>query len=326
MNEIRGAAFWNVYAHDRLLDLLPDWEPKRQALIDQQKNRKAGLAGEKRVLEVLRSIDLPQGSVVFWDVSLPLFPGVWIQFDILILSCFGLLILEVKQIAGRLRFVSNPAALQKIENNLVTLTMGCPAAQFGDQRAGLETWLRMRSFHIPVHGSVVFTTNPIIEDIPRGLPIISLRELRMYIRDYLRGNPAFTIDELKRLIHAFESSRSRFLPYPLCSNYNIDHSKVPLGPRCNCGQQLVKDTEKVWVCNRCNLRSKVSYRKVLLDWFLLRSKTITVSQCAALFGIHRQSAWRILNQLPLEKHGNGRQTFYEIDYEDFDGLALLLNG
>ncbi|MCW1929604.1 hypothetical protein [Bhargavaea beijingensis] len=42
----KGATYWNVFAHERLLEVLPDWEIKRNELEHQQKNRKAGLAGE----------------------------------------------------------------------------------------------------------------------------------------------------------------------------------------------------------------------------------------------------------------------------------------
>lgn len=323
---IKGATYWNVFAHDRLLELLPDWDSKRNELEQQQKNRKAGLAGEERVIEVLWSAGLSNDTVIFWDVSLPLTSSVSIQMDIVMMNKHGILIFESKQIAGRLRFVHNPAALQKLENDEVKLVMDCPATQFEDQRESLSLWLKMRGFQVPVGGSVVFTTNPIIEG-SHGLPIIGLRELRSFIRAAVATNPVLASDELQLLVKTIEKNRSRFIPYPLCERYRIDPYKLPWGPRCRCGSRLIKATERRWDCEGCTFQGKVSYGRILLDWFLLGSKTITVQQCAALFGIHRQSAWRLLNRFSLTKLEDkyGKHPLYTIDYTDFEVLNQLLN-
>ncbi len=322
---LKGSAYWNVYAHERLLAVLPKWEPKRDELEQQQRNRRAGMAGEERVIEVLQSAGLPPDTPIFWDVGLPLSPSVFIQMDIVMVLRHGVLIFESKQIAGRLRFVQNPAALQKVENGEVTLVMDCPAAQFEDQRDSFTLWLATRGFRAPVDGSVVFTTNPVIEG-PPNLPIISLRELRGFIRSAVQAEPVLSSKDVRLLVNTIEKSRSRFIPYPLCGRYGIDPATIQWGPRCGCGSRLVKSTERRWSCENCKFQGTPSYGHALLDWFLLRSETITVQQCSALFGIHRQSAWRLLGRMRLTKveGKGGKHTLYRIDYTDFEALNQLL--
>lgn len=314
----KGATYWNVFAHERLLEVLPDWEIKRNELEHQQKNRKAGLAGEERVLEVLRSSGLPNDCVVLSDTTLEIIPGVTIQLDALVLTLAVILIFETKQIAGRLRFVQNPAQLEKVEDGKIILSMDCPAAQFEDQRASLETWLRMRGFSVPIGGSVVFTTNPIIETIPKGLPVIKLRELRGFIAKSLQFIPVMSLQEVEILANTIRSSLSPYIPYPLFRKYGIDPERVDWGPRCDCGYLLDKISEMTWSCRPCGLRIKDPYIKTLMTWFLLRSNTITVKQFCIIFQCSRRTGVRVLNRLPLTRKGNARSTYYEIDYRQLD--------
>ena len=315
---IKGATYWNVFAHDRLLCLLPVWEPKRNELETQQKNRKAGQAGEERVMEVIRSSGLPNDCLVLSDISLEIIPGVTIQMDALVLTPAIILIFETKQVAGRLCFVQNPAQLEKVEDGKIILSMDCPAAQFEDQRASLETWLRMRGFFIPIGGSVVFTTNPIIETIPQGLPVIKLRELRGFIAKSLQFTPVISVHEVEVLANTIRSSLSPYIPFPLFGKYGFESEKFDWGPRCDCGYLLDKTSEMTWSCRPCELVIKDPYVKTLLTWFLLRSKTITVKQFCLIFQCSRRTGVRVLNRLPLMRKGNARSTYYEIDYRQLN--------
>ncbi|MFC7364321.1 MULTISPECIES: nuclease-related domain-containing protein [Bhargavaea] len=317
MEEITTTS-WIVYGHERLLEMLPDWNPKRNELKLQQKNRRAGLAGEERVLEVVRSSGLPNDSMVLSDIRLQIIPGVTIQIDTLVLTPAIALIFETKQIAGRLRFVRNPAQLEKVEDNKIIQSMDCPAAQFEDQRASLETWLLMRGFSIPVGGSVVFTTNPIIETIPQGLPVIKLRELRRFIAQSLQFDPVMSRREVEMLANTIRSSHSPYIPFPLFGKYGFDPEKFDWGPRCDCGYLLDKTSEMTWSCRPCELNMIDPYVKTLLTWFLLRSKTITVKQFCMIFQCSRRTGVRVLNRLPLMRDGKARSTYYEIDYHQLD--------
>lgn len=309
---------WVIYGHDRLLGMLPDWNPKWNDLHQQQRNRRAGLAGEKRVLEVIRSLGLPDNCAVLPDISLKIFPGTVIQMDALVLTPGITMIFETKQIAGRLRFVRNPARLEKVEDGNIIQSMDCPAAQFEDQRASLETWLKMRGFSIPVGGSVVFTTNPIIETIPKGLPVIKLRELRSFISKSLKSPAIMSGPEMEVMTNTIRSSHSPYHPFPLFGKYGFDPTLFNWGPKCDCGLLLDKISEKTWSCRSCELNIIDPYIKTLLDWFLLSSRSITVKQFCMIFQCSRRTGVRVLNRLPLKREGEARSTHYKIDYRQLD--------
>lgn len=315
---------WTVYGHDRLLAILPEWNPKRNELELQQKNRRAGLAGEERVLNVLHSSGLPADSIILSDISLQMIPGVSFQIDALVLTPGMALIFETKQIAGRLRFVRNPAQLEKVEDGMIIQSMDCPAAQFEDQRTSLETWLRMRGFSVPIGGSVVFTTNPIIETIPRGLPVIKLRELRGFIAKSLQFTPVMSKRDIEVLANTIRSSHSPYNPFPLFSKYGFDAREFDWSAKCGCGNKYEKVSQRLWRCNSCKFKGEISYPKVLLDWFLLRSNLITVLQCADMLQISPRSALRLLKELPLIKINRGKATAYEIDYRSLPQWSTFL--
>lgn len=304
-----------IHCQERVVARFRGPQKKKTELEKQLNNKRAGLAGEERLLDTIHSAGLPQGSKVLWDIGLPMPFGAFIQLDTILIMPSGVFIFEAKQIGGRLRFTQGPAELQKVENGLVTQSMDCPVAQFRDQQESLGNWLRMQQLNVPVGGAVVLTANPIVEQIQAGLPVIRLRELRSLIRLHA-GKPAiWTADEILEIAGRIGKSNTPYLPFPYCDFAQIDRRDLYWGPICICTGWLDKASERIWTCPLCGLEKEAPYRETILDWLLLRSRTITTRQCRDLFYLSSSSSpQRILSEFPLRKVGKGRSVRHVLDY------------
>lgn len=292
-------------------------DSKRKELHKKLDNVQAGMSGERKVLDVLRSVELPEESRILHDLNLPLPGGQQFQVDILALLHSGVILLETKQIAGRLKFCTSPAALHKLdEYGQVTTAMECPAAQLQDQIGNLAALLYKHGFPVPITGRVVFANHPIIEQIPPNLPVIKSRELRRLIRSKLMEPRSMTGKDIDDVAMFLQRQQIRYFPFPFCEREGFNRNDFYLGPLCKCWSKLIKQTERAWKCPACGLTVQDPYEETLLAYFLLVSRRITVKQCMELLSLKSSThARNILNRLAVKKVGSGKQTEYELDYE-----------
>ena len=92
----------------RLLARLHPKSQVHQEVTDQLYRIQAGYAGEVKVDKYLEAVDFLKPVHIFTDLQLPVNPKFAIQIDTLILTPAFALILEIKNIAGTLTYISNP--------------------------------------------------------------------------------------------------------------------------------------------------------------------------------------------------------------------------
>ncbi|MET3574624.1 nuclease-related domain-containing protein [Bhargavaea ullalensis] len=306
------------FALEELVMRLAKSDEKREDVIKQLKNHRAGKAGEERVMDVVRSVRLPEECEVLVDLNLPLASGWKFQIDIMIVMPSGLLVLESKQIGGRLRFSSWPATLNKLDDEgRITLTMDCPVAQLEDQKGNLTQLLDRQGLLVPINGAVVFANHPIIEQIPPNVPVIKLRELRRMLRYWLSQERTTSAGQIQEIARFLRGLHKPYLAFPLRQRFNMTSESIYLKPMCKtCEVPLDKPSERTWICPKCRKPDPEANIRTLLIYFLLGHCTITVNQCMELLSIKsRTYARSLIGLFAVRKIGKGRATVYELDYE-----------
>ena len=310
------------FALEQAIERLPAYEPKRAETEQTLRNLRAGAAGERKVAEAIQSVAWPAHAVLLRNISLSLFGGSRFQMDLAFLSNSGILLLECKQIGGRLRCHSGPAELRKVdEEGRILAVYDCPVAQMQDQRQNLLQWLTMAGFRLPVYGVVVFANNPIIEEIKSGMPVFKLRETRNLIRHHIGQQPMINDRELNQIADAMISHSIPYLPFPLKIKDFI------ITPICfDCSSSLKRHSERSWKCIRCGRIEYKPYILTLLAWFLLLRNTITSAEIMRLFGLKTHKAARsVAEGLPLKKVGAGKASAYEADYKKLVSTSIVLD-
>jgi hypothetical protein len=310
----RHAALLMEFALQQAVARLPDKDFSRTDKEQSLSNLRAGASGEKRIYEAVRSILLPEGVVLIQNLSLPLLGGAQFQMDLVIVAKSGILLIESKQIAGRLRFNTVPAELRKVdESGGILAVYDCPIAQLSDQKENLRQWLLMEGYQVPVLGAVVFANTPIIEEIGQDAPVYKLREVRNLVRRHLERKPVIGDEDILAISKTMKAHGQSYLPFPL---RHSNQSAYFIGPICRyCRKPLKKRSKRTWHCDGCSLSDGDPYLSTLLAWFLLVRKTIHPREVMDMFGLKAHKSVRnLMTELPFEKIGSGKATGYQADY------------
>ena len=302
------------FALAQAVERLPAWEPIRSEKVQSLNNLRAGMAGEKRIYETILSVKMHDEAAILQDMALPLMAGSTFQMDLVLVAKSGILLIESKQIAGRLRFHPVPAELRKVdEDGKIQAVYDCPVAQLSDQQQNLHQWLTMAGYQVPVYGAVVFANNPVIEEIGQNAPVYKMREVRNLIRRHLVRQPVMDTGEIRALEKSMRLDARPYLPFPL---KGIHSAVGRLGPLClYCSEPLQRHSQRNWLCAKCKRREKDPGLVTLLAWFLLVRKTIRPREVMILLELKsHESARGLLARLPLIKIGKGKAVEYMADY------------
>lgn len=302
------------FALAQAVERLPAWDPIRSEKVQLLNNLRAGMAGEKRIYESILSVKMHNEAVILQNVALPLMAGSTFQIDLVLVAKSGILLIESKQIAGRLRFHPVPAELRKVdEDGRIQAVYDCPVAQLSDQQQNLHQWLTLAGYQVPVYGAVVFANNPVIEEIGQNAPVYKMREVRNLIRRHLVRKSVIETGELRAWVTSMRLDARPYLPFPL---KGIHLSVDRLGPLCvHCSEPLKRHSQRNWLCTKCKRREKDPGMVKVLAWFLLVRQSIRPRELMTLLELKsHEPARHLLARLPFKKKGKGKSVEYFADY------------
>ncbi|KZE39987.1 hypothetical protein AV656_01535 [Bhargavaea cecembensis] len=314
------------FAMEQALFRLPERSREYGELEKQLNNVRAGADGERKVLETIRSVSLPEDCCIIENLNLPLLGGLQFQIDFALIARSGILLLVTKQIGGRLRFHQGPAELRKVDDTgRIIQTFDCPVTQLHDQIGNLNDWLELLDLRTNIQGFVVFANNPVIEAIPAAMPVVKLRELRVQIRSHINKPAVIDNEKVLSIANSLRHHSKPYLPFPYSEHYKMNSVLLYRGMLCNrCGSYLKKRTERSWECESCRMISHKPHLEMLLTWFLLISSTITPQQCLSLFNYQsHKSARKLIMQLPVTRIGSGGYIGFRADYAEFHRSATV---
>ncbi|WP_205101668.1 nuclease-related domain-containing protein [Lysinibacillus composti] len=119
-------------------------------LLVELKRQEAGEHGEQHVLSFLAACQLPEQTYLLHNVAMK--SKVEMRIGILLLSPWWCLILEVKNITGRLYFNDNPRQLIRKGDDGKDEILGSPENQVDQYTFGLKSLLESQGAKLPVTG------------------------------------------------------------------------------------------------------------------------------------------------------------------------------
>lgn len=303
----------HLEAMDLLVRRLPPQHPLYTKIIMEIKTTKAGDYGEELIFKELEKIQLPYKCYIFHRVMLR--AERTFEIDMLLLTPYGVVVLEIKNIIGELEFNENPSQLIQTKRNGEINNYPSPVTQLNEYKFLLSKFFLKHSLSAPVIGAIVFASrNGFVKTSSNKATILYKNELHSYLRD-LQGHsptPILTnsqIDLLKKLIMKENSSFSYF---PLTKHFFIDANEIIRGVACpNCGQIGMQKIKKKWYCPRCHLWDSKAHKDSLRTYFLLCNNYITNKACREFLQLNsRYEAKRILLNSDLIKIGDKKATKY----------------
>ena len=226
------------------------------------------------------------------------------QIDTLILCPQFIGIIEVKNLAGSIRFENSASQMLRKLNDVVE-SLPNPLIQVRRQRLQLQHFFLNQNFpSIPIKTIVAFT-NPttIIETDHNPLPnsVIRAEALPEKLENFQTSSNknSMTSDQLNKLAHCLCQAHLPDQPSVL-QTYKLNYVDIRKGVDCPfCNRPFMTRTEKngSWYCAHCFRFSKKAHLQALEEFSVIMDKSLTNKEARELLLIEsRHTAYRMLNE------------------------------
>ncbi|TFD98168.1 nuclease-related domain-containing protein [Jeotgalibacillus sp. R-1-5s-1] len=213
-----------------------------------------------------------------------------IQYDQIHITPSFILIIECKNIIGKLTFQPEASSLKR-EINGVENYFRDPLWQIHRQEEGMKKILTELGLNIPVLGYIVFTsTNSSLHtanhQLAKPQKVIKSDQLTYHIRKLIKENQKvyLTDEQIKALTLSLKEFSIKPIWKDPLKKYNLKIEELNLGMRCpECNRLTLKKVKFRWVCECCSYSQKQLDQEQFIDYFLLINKKAKLKDLCAFY-------------------------------------------
>lgn len=286
---------------------MPSSHPQYITFQQELKNKEAGDFAEQYILKELQKLPQLSDCHLFLDVILPtILP---MQMDRLIITASGIVILEMKNIRGTVHFKNNP---RRTNDKGEVQAFTHPEIQLEQYIQAMHHFPNDHNMAVPIYGAIVFPFNNVaIHRENDGLPIVTGRELLIYLYKIIEKNMGMAMNEITNIILSQLQHRN---PFPLCRYYQLEVNALQRAVYCeNCGYFGMEKLKRTWFCRRCQHQCTYAYIQALKDYYMLVGHTITNRECRAFLMLEcKHVTKRLLQKILRTRCNSGKLTKYDL--------------
>jgi len=288
--------------------------PNYAYIRDELMQKIAGDLGEEVVMKELENLKLPYKFFIFHNLSL--YSENSFQMDILLISPYFALILEVKNISGEIEILTNPSILVRTKPNGEKNTYKSPIPQLEEYIYQLSQIFKRHKINLPIFGAVTFAfARSYVKSAPTDTVFLLSNEVRKFIRGIKTTKPILSEDQLEKLKNWILNNNKEYNSFPLSKHYSINPLDIITGVECpTCTFIGMKKVIRNWTCPKCRNFSKLAHEQTIKDYFLIYKETINNQECRRFFHLQdKHDATRILKNANLIVTGKSRKTEYTMN-------------
>lgn len=305
----------NYLAHDALRRRIKLAHPSFNKIEQNYQMAKAGVWGEEAVDAQLGSYIHPFPHLILHDIHLK--AGSYFQVDNLFITQSFILVIEVKNIKGKIELKQSPFELIRTNDAGEILHMDSPEEQLDKNIMWLEDWLSVRNWNIPVKGIIVFTNQDSVINVNQAsYEIVKTKYLTKRIRKMDHSIKHLSEIEMMKLGREILHHHSNYKHKSMMEQYNLVSTDIITGVECPvCHEFGMKKEKRYWVCSQ-NHRSSTTHIQALEDYFFIFGHHISNKDSRRFLKIKSAHvAKRLLKNMNLVEKGKLRYRTYEKVHE-----------
>lgn len=311
---------------EAMLRRLPEQHPRYADIESELRKTRAGENGERILANVFQQYQFSFKHYIFHDVNLQS-TGKF-QIDTLFLCQQGAVILEVKNIAGRISFPETQNQLTRTLENGQVDAFECPSIQLERNKMLLEDWFHAHHMPIPIYQAAVFPRpQQQFENHRQDLNLLFPLEIPIFLRRLSSFHPSIDLPDLADIANKITNAHREFDPFPLAKRFGIQPSELISGVRCyQCGRFGMHSIYNGSGCPNCGNVDPHAHVQAMLDYFMLISNRVSNKECRQFLRLEcRQKVKRILMQLGVPCEGKNKGRFYAADLKLIRKLHELIS-
>ena len=311
-----------LFGMEALAKRLPIQHPLTENVEQEVRKIRAGVNGERILENVFLKYSFPFEHYILHDLHLQS-TGKF-QIDTLFISGQGAVILEMKNIAGRIEFPEDQNQLTRILDNGQVDSFECPSVQLERNMMLLSDWFYANGFYIPIKGAVVFPRpQQNFENVRKDLTLLFPYEIPVYLRKNEETSPSLDSQTLQAVATKLSQTSRDYNPFPLSKIYNLQPSELLTGVQCEiCGVFGMHAIYNGWGCSKCGHIDKYAHIQAVLDYCMLVDLQLTNSEIRKFLRLsNKDKMARILRQMDLSYTGEKRGATYNVNLRDLERLV-----
>ncbi|WP_223554440.1 nuclease-related domain-containing protein [Lysinibacillus sphaericus] len=304
-----------VSSKKRVLEMIERRLPKSHAKYDyfqeMLRRTRAGYAGEQRVDKEWQEIYLQHAYYLLHDVQLKVEGGSMHQMDTLFMSQNFVLIVEIKNIAGRVDYMEDNHQFIRVTSDGRVDGFRNPFDQVKRHARFLHRLFQMSGHHLPIE-TIVVSANPSMIMSPTFLsqPIIHVSGLAERVEQLFKQHQQVYLSEndLREL-----STHILKMHTPTQWTLDIKVDELKKGALCSkCEYQFVMHYRQgKWCCENCSEVDNLAFNNALKDYRYMYGGFISNSSFQDFFGIScTKTVYKILKSLQLQEIGANKNRQY----------------
>lgn len=287
---------------------------KRKEVEEGFANAKAGFGGEQYFDKQISEFRPSYPHAILHDVCLN-HNGIYFQMDSVLITPSFIIVFEVKNIAGKLKFYENPDRFVRETDNGQITPMQSPVAQLKRKIYFLNEWLNKNEIKIPIKGVVTLAFAKELETVSvPNIHITFAYQVSTFLYGLQLEKDLISRKKLMDLAIKMKNSHSEYNPFPMIEKLNINKDAIMPGVICvKCGYRGMKWQLKKWICPQCRDSGLGNHLNAVADWFYLMDSKMTNTNFRQFMLIdNRHVAKRLLAKSNLQLLGEGGGRFYTI--------------
>ncbi|WP_456272121.1 nuclease-related domain-containing protein [Bacillus sp. AK031] len=305
-----------IAALEALLERIPAHHEKREKIQNELRSRRRGFKGELAFDYYLKL--LPDDDYYILNhLRLP-YKSTFFQIDSLLISEKLILILEIKNLSGKLHFDHSFRQLTRTFND-IEKGYAYPLSQVQRHYFQLNQWLQLKKFpKLPIEYFVIQSDSSSILSnesknrvvyqrvIHGGAFLEKLSELENRYRDAKMDKKM-----LEKLLKMLQKDHTPHTSDVL-SQFNIGKEEIRTGVQCQtCSSLPLKRVNGGWFCYQCKDIHKKAHEKAIFDYFILIAPQASNSELRSFLHLPSRSVMqRILTSMELHHQGTGKARTY----------------
>jgi len=292
---------------------LPKSHPKSTYYQEMLNRTRAGYAGEQRVDQEWQEIYLEQCHYLLHDVQLKAEGGAIHQMDTLYMSRNFVLIVEIKNIVGRVEYMEDNHQFIRITSDGKVDGFRSPFDQVKRHARFMRQIFQKAGYHIPIVYMIV-SANPkmIMSASLSAQPIIHVSGLAEKVEQLFLRHSEICLSE-KDLKHIAKHILKKHEPKQWLPD--IDWGELRKGALCSqCEfQYALQYSFGKWRCSNCQRTDNESMLVALKDYQLMMGNNISNAQFRTFFDIDSERvAYYLLKKLKFKVSGGKKNRNYVI--------------
>ncbi|WP_279327663.1 nuclease-related domain-containing protein [Tetzosporium hominis] len=276
---------------------------------------RAGLKGELRVLQFIEEFAFPKETLIIHNYQSRVHSKWSIQIDFLILTKKGILIIEVKNIAGHIKFQRNPPQIIRTLPDGTENGMDCPFVQMERNSKAIQQILQNYS-SVNTQTCLVWANRKArlsIEGIPKPHSFIPVKSLQFYFESYFKQHDIFSNESFK-MLQGQLLAKNKVPTKSLCQQYQVAEKDLLKGMFCNKCFQSLRKQRRTWDCPICVIDANDQAEKNLMCQFSLVSSPLRIGVLQEnLQHLSRKQIRLILQKNSVKSKGIKRGVLYSLE-------------